>query len=216
MAPGLQLNYRLFVFRLGKTMARTVGSSGAKTLQAIYDAGLALIYRHGYEAMSLRDLAAAVGIQQGSLYNHIDTKQSLLFNLVRNHLEQLIQALDDALASVTGAEPRLRAFVQFHVHYHMVRRAEVFVVNNELRGLDPHNYATIVAMRREYEARLAAILDEGMREGIFAEQDVAVTTFILIGMLTGICDWYRPDGRLSEQEILAIYDRLVMTGVKKL
>lgn len=197
-------------------MARTVGSSGVKTLQAIYDAGLELIYRHGYEAMSLRDLAAAVGIQQGSLYNHIDTKQSLLFNLVRNHLEQLIQALDDALISVTGAELRLHAFVQFHVHYHMVRRAEVFVVNNELRGLDPQNYATIVAMRRQYEARLAAILDEGMREGVFAEQDVAVTTFILIGMLTGICDWYRPDGRLSEQEILAIYDRLVMTGVKKL
>lgn len=194
-------------------MARTVGSSGPKTLQAIYEAGLQLIYRHGYEAMSLRDLAAAVGIQQGSLYNHIDTKQSLLFNLVRNHLEQLIQSLDDALANVSGAEPRLRAFVHFHVHYHMVRRAEVFVVNNELRSLEPENYTKIVAMRREYEARLAAILEEGIREGIFAELDVAVTTYILIGMLTGICDWYRADGRLSEQAILDIYDRLVLMGI---
>lgn len=196
-------------------MARTVGSSGLKTQQAIYAAGLQLIYRHGYEAMSLRDLAAAVGIQQGSLYNHIETKQSLLFNLVRDHLEQLTVALDAALADVEGAEARLRAFVNFHVHYHMVRKAEVFVVNNELRSLEPDNYAVIVAMRRDYEARLAAILDEGIRGGVFAQFDVPVTTYVLIAMLTGICDWYRPDGRLGETEILSIYDRLVLTAIKK-
>jgi AcrR family transcriptional regulator len=196
-------------------MARTVGSSGVKTQQAIYAAGLELIFRHGYEAMSLRDLATAVGIQQGSLYNHIDTKQSLLFNLVRNHLEQLTAALDDALNNIVGAEPRLRAFVHFHVHYHMVRKAEVFVVNNELRSLEPENYAVIVAKRREYEARLADILSEGIREGIFAELDVPVTAYILIAMLTGICDWYRPGGRLSETEIIDIYDRLVTAALTK-
>src|SRR5690606_37194366 len=195
-------------------MARTVGSSGIKTLQAIHAAGLELIYRHGYEAMSLRDLAAAVGIQQGSLYNHIANKQGLLFDLVRNHLEQLIEALDHALNGVEGSEARLRAFVHFHVHYHMVRRAEVFVVNNELRSLGPDNYKQIVAMRRTYEARLAAILEEGIREGVFATLDVPVTTYILIGMLTGICDWCREDGRRSEENILDIYDRLVLSGLR--
>src|SRR5690606_20275830 len=150
------LNYRTFVFLMEQAMARTVGSSGVKTLQAIHGAGLELIYRHGYEAMSLRDLAAAVGIQQGSLYNHIANKQGLLFDLVRNHLEQLIEALDHALNGVEGSEARLRAFVHFHVHYHMVRRAEVFVVNNELRSLEPDNYKQIVAMRRTYEVRLTA------------------------------------------------------------
>ena len=50
-------------------------------MQAIRDAGLRLIYRHGYEVMSLRQLAREVGIQAGSLYNHISTKQQLLFEL---------------------------------------------------------------------------------------------------------------------------------------
>ena len=112
-------------------MARTVGSSGPKTLQAIHEAGLRLIHQHGYEAMSLRDLAAEVGIKQGSLYNHIENKQGLLFELVRNHLEHLIASADAALSGVTGAQARLRAFISFHVHYHMVRKAEVFVVNKD-------------------------------------------------------------------------------------
>lgn len=196
-------------------MARTAGSSGPKTLQAIHEAGLRLIHRHGYEAMSLRDLAAEVGIQQGSLYNHIENKQGLLFELVRNHLEHLIQSADEALSGISGAETRLRAFVNFHVHYHMVRKAEVFVVNKELRSLEPQNYATIVAMRRDYESRLAAILAEGMAEGVFAKLDVAVTTYVFMAALTGICDWYRDNGRLSEQQILQIYDQLVMSGIAK-
>ena len=64
-------------------MARTIGSYGPKTLEAIRKAGLRLIFEHGYEAMSLRQLAAEVGIQAGSLYNHIATKQELLFVLIR-------------------------------------------------------------------------------------------------------------------------------------
>ena len=44
-------------------MARTVGSNGPKTMEAIRKAGLRLIYSQGYEAMSLRRLASEVGIQ---------------------------------------------------------------------------------------------------------------------------------------------------------
>jgi AcrR family transcriptional regulator len=196
-------------------MARTVGSSGPKTLQAIHEAGLRLIHQHGYEAMSLRDLAAEVGIKQGSLYNHIESKQSLLLELVHNHLEHLILSADEALAGIVGAEARLHAFISFHVHYHMVRKAEVFVVNKELRSLEPQNYATIVAMRRDYEARLASILADGMAEGVFAKLDVAVTTYIFMATLTGICDWYRDNGRLSKKQIIEIYDQLVLSGIGK-
>src|SRR4051812_41956512 len=70
----------------GDQMARTIGSYGPKTLEAIRKAGLRLIFEHGYSAMSLRDLAAEVGIQVGSLYNHISTKQELLFELVQDHV----------------------------------------------------------------------------------------------------------------------------------
>jgi len=75
-------------------MARTIGSYGPKTLEAIRKAGLRLIFEHGYAAMSLRDLAAEVGIQVGSLYNHISTKQELLFDLVQDHVNALLGQLE--------------------------------------------------------------------------------------------------------------------------
>ena len=194
-------------------MARTIGSYGPKTLEAIRKAGLRLIFEHGYAAMSLRDLAAEVGIQVGSLYNHISTKQELLFDLVQDHVNELLRQLDLALEGKKGPEEKLRAFVAFHVTYHMSRKREVFIANSELRSLEPKNYDAIVALRGAYEARLARILNEGVAEGVFEVVDIKVATFAILALLTGICNWYRPGGRLTKEAIVAAHEKLVLSGV---
>lgn len=194
-------------------MARTRGSSGLRTIQAIRDAGLRLIYEHGYEAMSLRQLATAAGLQPGSLYNYIATKQDLLFDLVKRHLEQLLTSLDRALADVEGPAAQMEAFVAFHLNYHMVRKREVSVVNFELRSLDPPNYVAIVALRRAYERRLTDIVEAGVAKKVFAATDPRIATFAILAMLTGVCTWYRPNGRLDREKIVTIYKKLVFEGL---
>ncbi|MBV8926626.1 MAG: TetR family transcriptional regulator, partial [Bradyrhizobium sp.] len=173
-------------------MARTIGSHGPKTMEAIRRAGLRLIFEHGYEAMSLRQLASEVGIQAGSLYNHIATKQDLLFDLVQDHINELLRQLDLALEGKDGPLEKLRAFVAFHVLYHMTKKREVFIANSELRSLEPKNYDAIVALRGAYEQRLAEILSEGVSEGAFEVSDIQVATFAILALLTGLCTWYRP------------------------
>ena len=139
-------------------MGRTVGSMGAKTMEAIAQAGLDLVYQFGYEGMTLRQLAARVGIRQGSLYNHIKSKQDLLVHLYRRHMETLLAALDAALGGIEFPPEQLRAFVDFHVAYHVERKREVFVVNSELRSLEPTNHTAATDLRRQYERRLIAIM----------------------------------------------------------
>jgi len=197
----------------GYHMARKAGSSGAKTHEAIHVAGLDLIRRHGYEGMSLRQLAAEVGLQQGSLYNHISTKQALLMELLRRHMLDLLAALDQALAGIDEPLARLRAFIAFHLHYHMTRQAEVFVINFELRSLEPENYAEIVTLRQRYEKCLTDILALGIKRNLIRKTDVRVTTYALLAMLTGICTWYRADGRLSAKQLIELHTELALRGL---
>ena len=194
-------------------MARTIGSHGPTTLEAIRKAGVRLIFEQGYEAMSLRQLAAEVGIQAGSLYNHISTKQELLFDLVQDHINDLLRQLDLALEGKTDPVERLRSFVAFHVTYHMTRKREVFIANSELRSLEPKNYEVVVTLRGAYEQRLAQILADGVSEGAFEVVDVQVATFAIIALLTGLCTWYRPGGRLTKEAIVAAHEKLVLSGV---
>ena len=182
-------------------------------MEAIRKAGLRLIFEQGYEAMSLRQLAAEVGIQAGSLYNHISTKQELLFQLIQDHINELLRQLDRALDGKQEPVERLRAFVAFHVTYHMSRKREVFIANSELRSLEPRNYEAIVALRGAYEQRLAGILADGAAKGVFAVADVQVATFAIIALLTGLCTWDRPGGRLTREAIVEAHEKLVLSGV---
>ena len=182
-------------------------------MKAIRRAGLRLIYEHGYEAMNMRDLASQVGIQVGSLYHHINTKQELLFNLMRDHLEDLHSAAQNALEGIEGPMERMQAFVSFHITYHMHRRREVYISNFELRNLKPRNYRVIVALRGLHETLLNDILDEGVTVGIFCTPDTRVSTFAILAALTGICVWCRPNGRLNAQEIVDVHMKLICDGI---
>jgi AcrR family transcriptional regulator len=197
-------------------MARITGSNGERTAAAIRQAALRLIHERGFAAMNLRELAAAVGISPASLYNHMPTKQSLLFDLMLEHMTALLEQTDAALTAA-GPAPmdRLEAFIGHHVLYHLERKREVYIANFELRALDPANAERIVAMRHDYEARLIALLEEGAAAGLLSLGDARISAYAMLAMLTGVCTWYRADGRLKPADIVALHTRLALDGVRR-
>lgn len=193
-------------------MTRAAGSHGPTTAAAIRRVGLRLIHEHGFEAMSLRRLAAEVGLQPASLYNHFATKQDLLFGLIHDHMRTLLAETETALAGVTGPLPRLRAFLAHHLLYHMDKKHEVFAANFELRSLEPKNRRVIIGLRHMYEARLIGLLEDGVAAGALTIADTHIAAYAILAMLTGACTWYRPDGRLPKTNVVALHTDLVLHG----
>jgi AcrR family transcriptional regulator len=193
-------------------MTRLAGSHGPTTAAAIRRVSLRLIHEHGFEAMSLRQLAAEVGLQPASLYNHIKTKQDLLFSLIHEHMLTLLAETDAALDGLQGPLERLRAFIAHHLLYHLEKKHEVFAANFELRSLEPKNLRAIIALRRSYEARLIGVLDDGVAAGVLDVADTRIAAYAILAMLTGACTWYKLDGRLSKSEVVAMHTELVMRG----
>lgn len=176
-------------------MARTTGSHSDITGPRVRDAALRLFARHGYAAVSMRRIATEVGVQAGALYNYTPDKQSLLFELMRTHMEELLAARPQ----VPDAPPRaqLQHFVRFHIAFHHERPDAVFIAYMELRNLDPDNFARIEALRRRYETVLEDILQAGVAQGAFSLADSKLATLAVIAMLTGVTTWFHPGGRLS-------------------
>ncbi len=185
-------------------MARTQGSSSDVTGPRIRDAALQLFARHGYAAVSMRQIAAEVGVQVGALYNYTSDKQSLLFNLMETHLAELIEARAER-PWPEGALARLEDFVRFHIRFHLERLDAVFIAYMELRNLTPENFAAVEALRRRYEDVLETILRDGVAEGVFDVPDPKIATLAVIAMLNGVNTWYRSGGRLSLDEVETIY-----------
>ena len=77
-------------------MARKQGSHSEITGPKVHAAALRLFARYGYAAVSMRQIAAQVGVQAGALYRYTPDKQSLLFELMHLHMVELLQAWEQA------------------------------------------------------------------------------------------------------------------------
>ncbi|KZL05095.1 HTH-type transcriptional repressor KstR2 [Pseudovibrio axinellae] len=192
---------------------------GADTQKAIFEAAKSLIETKGFSAMTLRQLAAEVGLQPGSIYRYFESKDALLQALMNQHMLSLLESWNKVEGKGEDEDEdedpvsRLRAFVAFHIRYHIERRADVIIANLELRALGDDYRADVVTKRSHYEANLRAILAEGVKAGVFPQVDLEVAAYAIIAMLTGVCFWYRSDGRLSIDEIIEVHQKLVLQGV---
>lgn len=151
-------------------------------------------------------------MQAGALYNYTSDKQSLLFDLMQGHMDELLAARA-AQPAVDGPMAALEQFTRFHIRFHSKRPEAVFISYMELRNLSPENFAVVEGLRRVYEDQLEDILRVGVTAGLFDMREPKITTMAVIAMLTGVNTWYSPEGRLSLGEVEEIYWGMVRKTV---
>lgn len=193
-------------------MARKTGSHAETTRPLIREAALRLFAQNGYAAVSMRKIASEVGLQAGALYLYTPDKQTLLYELMEEHLTDLIEAWNKVEA---GRDPtnRLEAFARFHIAFNIERPESVFIAYMELRNLNPENFAKITALRGRYEAILTEILADGQRAGLFDVTDTKLSAMAIIAMLTGVNTWFKSEGRLSREQVETVYWDMVRKSV---
>ena len=106
-------------------MARTYGSFSQITAPKVYKTALRLFAQYGYAAVSMRQIARDVGVQAGALYHYTPDKQTLLFTIMRDHMEEFIMCRMPAPKAMIPLSSK--EFIQFHLTFHLHKTDEVFV-----------------------------------------------------------------------------------------
>lgn len=182
-----------------------------KTAVAIREEAARLFFERGYNATSLRDVAAAVGLKVGSLYNHIESKEDLLLQIMGGIIDDLLEHARQALAEATGdAVDRLQAVLGAHLRFHAERAQTVFIGNTELRSLSPDAHEKIVGKRQEYETFLRGLVDDAGRAGLANLIDPRIHVYSFVAQATHIASWYQPGRRKSLEEIVRDYTKLAL------
>lgn len=195
-------------------MARQAGVKGEETAARVRAAAISLFARHGYAAVSMREIAMDVGVGAGALYNHFATKQDLLVELMIAHMRELLAAWDAEPLAKAEPAAALEAFARFHIRFHRLKTDEVFVSYMELRSLDQPNYHRVQRLRSAYEDRLEAIIERGAGAGDFYAPDPKIAAMAIIAMLTGVTGWYRQGGRLPASTVEELYVDMVAATLR--
>jgi AcrR family transcriptional regulator len=191
---------------------------GMGTRQAIYEAALDAFAENGYAGASLRDIARRVGIEVASLYNHIDSKEELLYRIIENTSAEMLDELRGAIAAAPPDDPRQRLLqaTATNITYHASHLRNSFVGNVELRSLKPDHYAEAIRWRHNIEGLFIALVQESVDAGFLpADSDVKVVAFHLLALGTTVPAWFDPSGPLTAEDIAASATELVLHGLRK-
>lgn len=182
--------------------------------EAILRATTELFNRKGFHATSMQDIADLVGIRKGSLYYYVDTKEELLFEILRD-LHQGGEALVDA-ANFRAIDPlgELRSLLlQMGVYAgRHADRMEIF--NRDFDFLPPEQQKMILSERHLYWDAVVKLIRLAIRNGQVSDTlDVRVAAQAALQSVASISRWYRRSGDLSIEQIAAQTAMLMVRGL---
>lgn len=167
-----------------------------------------LFARKGYHGTSIGDIADALGVQKGSLYSHIASKEDLLYETMRDGAAAFHGALD-AIPEDLPATEKIRLALRGHLRVvaEQLDVATVFV--QEWRYLEGARREEIVAERRRYEERIRDLFREGRElSELRADLDESVAALLLLSAANWAYTWLQP-GRNTDELADRFYALLV-------
>lgn len=179
----------------------------------ILDRAGELFSTRGFHATSMRDLAEAVGLQGGSLYAHIASKEDLLFEIVNKAADAFLRQAE-LVPRDLEPEARLRALVRGHLEV-IVRelpRAKVFF--DEWRFLSEGYQRRIKERRDAYEAYFRETIATGIAQGLFPQQDARLASLFVLSALNWVYQWYHPEGPLGLEALSEQYANLILAALR--
>ena len=161
----------------------------------------------------MKDIAEALGVRAPSLYNHVRSKQDILFAIMDKAMDRALAALEEALAGVEDVSEQLRRATESLVLDFLRFPAEVTVCNTEVRSLEAANRLAIVAKRDEYAARVRRIIERGCQSERFSTRTPQIAAFAVLEMGNSAKSWFRPSGRYPDTFVASEYGEFALRVV---
>ena len=173
-----------------------------------------LFSERGYHGTSIQHLADALGLQKGSLYSHIGSKEELLFDVVNDGADRFLERGEHALQMDAFAAVRLRRLLVGHVETAIEHLDAATVFLNEWRYLSEDRRAIVQTKRDRYENIVRTIIDEGITSGEFRDDaNVRFAARLVLSAGNWTYAWFKPGGELGPTEIGERFADLLIRGL---
>ncbi|MGE4335940.1 MAG: TetR/AcrR family transcriptional regulator [Pigmentiphaga sp.] len=172
-------------------------------VKAIIDSAAALFAAEGYPSTKMQDIAKACGATKSMLYHYFPTKDDLLFAMLMEHLEQVVDSIEEVLALEASAPEKLHALVRAYTQKSVQSRRRHMIAMQDVKYLPRARQLPLLDLQRRITNHVSGLL-QSVNPGLPAEV-YKPYTMMLVGMLNWTDVWYRPRGALK---IEALCDRI--------
>lgn len=170
-----------------------------------------LFAERGYHGTSMGDIADAMGVQKASLYSLTESKQQLLYDILRAGAEAFHAALERVDEDAHAVE-RIRQALRAHLGVVAAQLDTATVFTREWRYLEGAARAEILGERRRYEERWRTLFREGVERGeLRTDLDVGAAALLTLSAANWAYTWLEP-GRDTD-ELADRFTAIVVDGI---
>ncbi len=181
--------------------------------EEVLEAAAAVFVERGFEAATTRDIGERAGVLSGSLYHHFETKEEMLYELVRDVYAGVLDFVDGLPDGGTGAE-RLRLILEHHVVHLAANLSRTTLFLHEFRSLTAAHRAEIALAEERYVGVVTGLVATGIADGSLRPAlDARLARMTVLGAVNWVYRWYRTDGEWSAETIATEIASILLDGL---
>lgn len=196
-------------------MARSRANDYDDKRQAILNRSAELFSAHGYDRASMNKIAEACGVSKANLYHYYKDKEGLLFDVIRFHLEELLEVVEAADNPEAAPETRLRGLIAALLEAYRDADSQHNVQISSMRFLPAERQAELKGMERDL-VRIFSAAVAGAAPHLKGTKMLTPVTMSLFGMVNWHYLWFKSTGSVSRDEYAEIVTRLISDGARSL
>ena len=173
-----------------------------------------LFKEKGYSAVTMRDIAKAMGIKAASLYNHISSKQEILKNIIISLAEQFTQGMSLIKNSNSNSLEKLKQIVILHVDITARNTFGMASLNNDWMHLE-EQLEHYLKLRHNYEDDLRNIINQGINSSEITNSNPDIMLFSMLSTLRSLYLWVPKKEDLNHKEFANELSKVFINGIKK-
>ncbi|MEO5789489.1 MAG: TetR/AcrR family transcriptional regulator [Gelidibacter sp.] len=173
-----------------------------------------LFKEKGYSAVTMRDLATAMGMKAASLYNHINSKQDILKAIIISLAEEFTQGMDLIKKSKHSTIEKLKLIVELHVHITTNNTYGMASLNNDWMHLEDQ-LEYYLQLRKKYEQDFVDIIKTGISSSEIIETNAEVVMFSILSTLRSLYLWIPKKEEINLKELTQNLSDVLIYGINK-
>ena len=156
-----------------------------------------LFKEKGYSAVSVRDIAQAMGMKAASLYNHIQSKQEILSVLVLELARRFTRGMEEIIRQDTTPIHKIEQLIEMHIDITVTQSEALAALNNDWMHMEDDDLRDFILMREAYEDNFRTIIKKGIEMGQIRSLHPEVILFSILSTLRTLYLWYQKRGKLD-------------------
>lgn len=183
--------------------------------ESIHESAAKLFREKGYKATSMRNIAEAEGIQAASIYNHIQSKQELLSDLLMNIAQLFTKGMKDINNSSLSSIAKMEKLITLHIQLTISHTDAIALITGEWIHLEEAARKKYLRLRNAYERDFKKIIFQCKEDGYFGAIDVELALFSTLSTLRWLYSWYSKNKKYNQIELEQQITRILLKGLKK-